>query len=277
MIFGLFATGLGKGTAGEKESGQTAAVMEPPVASPPASRTASASEQATGKAAPSGASGVAQPEVSQPAAAKACPQCGSTEPWGMTSWCPNCFYNPRLGPPVAQSPQDAEGRHPLPGDSAHAESYVAAFKSIPLWAYGLGIGIVSVFVLSLCISLKLPKTGYERAIWTVIQGSIGLIAAATAHVMVFFKAIPNTDKYGPFDLFIKPLDFWRYAIRKLPSGAWRLWMFSWGLTAAFCAFVLIGGIRYSSMFETKSKKKSTWYQTSQIVPDERRAVCVRNG
>jgi hypothetical protein len=47
-------------------------------------------------------------------------------------------------------------------------------------------------------------------------------------------------------------------------------MFAWGLTAVFSALVLIGGVNYSAIFETKStKKKSTWYQTSQMAPTER--------
>ncbi len=261
MIFGLFTTVLGKSPLGEKKSGQSesghaAAVMEPPVA-------------------PSAPEAQPAPVTQAPAEVKACPQCGSTEPWGVSSWCPICFYHPRLGPPVVAPQHDPS--HLLPGQSAQAESYLAAFKSIPQWALVLAIGVVSIFIASVWMSVKLPKVGYERAIWTIAQGSIGLIAAAAAHVIVFFKAIPNTDKYGPFDILLKPLDFWRYAMNKMPSGAWRLWMFGWGLTAAFSAFVMIGGVRYSVIFETKSKKKSTWYETSQVSPPERRSLSASNG
>jgi hypothetical protein len=261
MIFGLFTTAASKGALGQNESGQSApvetaaaetvAVMEPPAAPTPASQPAPAAAQAP---------------------AKACPQCGSTEPWGISSWCPNCFYHPRLGQAMAPpTPPDPEVRHFLPGHTAQPESFAAVLKTIPLWTYPIWMGMAAILALSLFESVKLPRVGAERAIWTVAQASLGLIAAGVAHVLTFFIAIPSMEKHGPFDLFLKPFDFWRYTIRKLPTGAWRLWMITWGLTAAFSALVLIGGIRYSAMFETKSKKKNSWIQTSQIVPQERQA------
>ena len=163
------------------------------------------------------------------------------------------------------------------GQSANPESYATVLKSLPLWTHVLWVGVVAVFVMSVFVSFSLPKVGPSRAVWTLLQTLIGLGAAGTAHVLVFFNAIPNTDKYGPFDIFLKPLDFWRYAIRKMPAKAWRLWLFAWGLTATASALVLIGGIRYTALFETKSRKKSTWYQTSQFVPGERRAISADNG
>jgi hypothetical protein len=283
MIFGLFATSLGKGTAAEDKSGPStsgqSAVLESPGATGPnpgaPSQSALAALQAAAKTASAASSAAADPSKPE---AKACPQCGSTEPWGISSWCPNCFYHPRLGQPVAAPPPDPEVREFLPGNSGQSESLTAVLKSIPVFVHVLWIGVVAIFVLSVCATLKLPKGGCERAILTLAQASIGLIAAGTAHVLVFFKAIPNTDKYGPFDLLFKPFDFWRYAIHKLPTGAWQLWLVAWGLTAAFAAIVLIGGVRYSVLFETKStKKKGTWYETSQIAPGERQAISVWNG
>ncbi|HEV3300429.1 MAG TPA: hypothetical protein VG055_12355 [Planctomycetaceae bacterium] len=279
MIVGLFTSVLGKRSAEENKGGATSdgghvAVLDPPAASPtPAAQPAPAAQQVPIKAAPSGPGATLQADGSKPEV-KACPQCGSTEPWGISSWCPNCFYHPRMGQVVITTPPpDPEVRHLVPGHSHQAASYAAMFQSIPLWAHPLWIGVISIFLLSVYMGIKLPKFGYERAVWTLVQAGLGLTAAATAHVLVFFKTIPNTDKYGPFDLLMKPLDFWRYAAHKLPSGAWRLWMFAWGLTAAVSALVLIGGINYSAMFETKStKKKTTWYQTSQIAPAERRVL-----
>jgi hypothetical protein len=172
---------------------------------------------------------------------------------------------------------DPEVRQFLPGHVAQPESYAAVLKSIPLWVHVWWIGVAACFALSVYATVKLPKFGYERAVWTLAQASIGLLAAAAAHVMTFLWAIPNMEKHGPFDLLMKPFDFWRYAIRKLPSGAWRLWMISWGLTAGLSAIVLIGGIRYSSVFEIKSKKKNSWIQTSQVVPETRSAIYAANG
>jgi hypothetical protein len=271
MFCGLFTSVLGKNAAeanktNQSGSGNAAAVMDPPTA-PLASAVALPSPP---KPASSTATGTTSADASKPEA-KACPKCGSTEPWGISSWCPNCFYHPRLGEVVITAPPpDPEVRHLAAGHSQRPEAYAEVLKSVPLWIHMLWVGVVGIFVMSVFMTLKLPKTGYERALWTLAQAGIGLIAAAVAHVLVFFKAIPATDKYGPFDLFVKPLDFWRYALHKMPTGAWRLWLFAWGLTAALSAIVLIGGINYSSIFETKStKKKSKWYQTSQVLLTER--------
>jgi hypothetical protein len=280
MIVGLFTSVLGKSSGGKNQStpsdGGHVAVLDPPAPSPaPAAQPAPVAQHTPAKAAAGAKSATPQGDGPKPEP-KACPQCGSTEPWGISSWCPNCFYHPRMGSVVITTPApDPEVRHLAPGHSHQPASYAAMFQSIPLWAHPLWIGVISIFLLSVYMGLKLPKFGYERALWTLVQAGLGLTAAATAHVLVFFKTIPNTDKYGPFDLLMKPLDFWRYAAHKLPSGAWRLWMFAWGLTAAFSALVLIGGVNYSAIFETKStKKKSTWYQTSQMAPTERRVSSV---
>jgi hypothetical protein len=275
MILGLFTASLGQGSAAKNasertESGETA-VLEPPAASPVSASPSAASMTAPAGAAPPAADG------SQPAA-KACPQCGSTEPWGVSSWCPNCFYHPRLGTAVAAPPPpDPEVRQFLPGHVAQQESYLAVLQTIPLWIHVLWLGVVGVFVLSVFETLKLPKFGYSRAVWTVVQATLGILAALAAHVITFFSAIPSMEKHGPFDLFMKPFDFWRTMKRKLPSGAWRIWMFAWGVTAAFTAIVLIGGIRYSAIFEAKSKKKDGWIKTSQIVPDRGPTIGATNG
>ena len=270
MILGLFTTSLGKSSAGQNKDAQTAggqaAVLEPPAVAGAAPQSTTKPASATTAAAPA--------DASQAAAPKACPQCGSTEPWGISSWCPNCFYHPRLGQMAASLPTpDPEVRQFLPGHVEQQESYLAVLKIIPLWIHVLWIGVIGCFALSAVEMLKLPKFGYERAVFTLVQASLGILAAGAAHVMTFLIAMPSLEKHGPFDLFMKPYDFWRVTKRNLPKGAWRIWMFVWGLTLAFTALVLIGGIRYSAMFETKSgKKKSTWYQTSQFVPGEQRPL-----
>jgi hypothetical protein len=278
MLAGLFTSVLAKsgfklaedvkGTGEPSGSGSAVAVLEPPAAAAAQSPTEAAKPAAN-------AAGSAATTESPSSTRKACPQCGSTEPWGISSWCPNCFYHPRMGmpAPAALRPE------PTPGavGAVEADSFLGALLALPQWAHVLGAGVVAIFAFSVCQSLTLPKDSLARALWTITQASIGIIAAGTAHVLVFFQAIPNTDKYGPFDLIFKPLDFWRYAIHKLPAKAWRLWLFCWGLTAAFSALVLIGGVRYSAIFETKSKKTGSWYKSSQFVPADSRTRSVLNG
>src|SRR5580698_10789149 len=122
MLVGLFTNVLnksrgGQSEAGQNESGPGVAVLEPPAE--PSARTsqAPATPAAAAPITPTTTSGEAKPER-QP-----CPQCGSTEPWGISSWCPNCFYHPRLGQMAASLPQpDPEVRQFLPGHVADRKS-----------------------------------------------------------------------------------------------------------------------------------------------------------
>jgi hypothetical protein len=181
----------------------------------------------------------------QAASAPACPQCGSTEPRGLASWCPQCFYHPKLGSALVSDPAPEIGQH----EQASPDTYLGMLKAMPVWVHGLWIGIVVIFIISVAATLLLPPEGPYRMTWTITQAALGLVAAGCAHVIVFLATIPHSDRYGPFDIAMKPLEVWKRTIHKLPADAWRLWQAAWGLTAAFCALTLIGGVPYSAVFE----------------------------
>src|SRR5690349_5150779 len=85
-----------------------------------------------------------------------CPKCGSTEPWGMASWCPRCGYYPAFGTVIDTGPgQD---------DPAEAISF---FKVIPTWTRILIAGIAAIFIFNIAATLLLPTKSFERYLWTV--------------------------------------------------------------------------------------------------------------
>jgi len=129
------------------------------------------------------------------------------------------------------------------------DTYLGMLKALPVWVHGLWIGIVVIFIISAAATLLLPAEGPYRMTWTLTQAGLGIVAAGCAHVIVFLATIPHTDRYGPFDIAMKPLEVWKRTIHKLPADAWRLWQAAWGLTAAFCALTMIGGVPYSAVFE----------------------------
>jgi len=186
-----------------------------------------------------------QPSVEQAPGEKACPQCGSTERWGLASWCPRCFYYPKLGSAMVREsePEASWNQQSAP------DTYLGMLKSIPLWVHGLWIGLVVIFIVSMAANLLLPPEGSYRCAWTLTQAGLGIAAAAVAHVIVFLATIPHTDRFGPFDIVLKPLEIWKPTIHKLPAHAWRLCQASWGIAAALCALTLIGGVPYSAVFE----------------------------
>lgn len=177
-------------------------------------------------------------------AASGCPQCGSKESWGVSPWCPTCFYHPKMGSVVEHAPPTEQQAAP-----STADTYLGMLQAVPNWARILYAGVIAIFVTTLTAAVALPADGPYRLIWTVVQAVVGVVAVGVAQVTVFLSTVPNSDRYGPFDVVLKPCEIWKSTIRDLPADAWRLWQVAWGLTATMSSLVLIGGIRYSAVFE----------------------------
>jgi hypothetical protein len=177
-------------------------------------------------------------------AANGCPQCGSKESWGVSPWCPNCFYHPKMGSVIEHAPPAAPQAAPTAADT-----YLGMLQAVPNWARILYAGVIAIFVATLTAAVALPADGPSRLIWTIAEAVVGVVAVGVAQVTVFLSTVPNSDRYGPFDVVLKPCEIWKSTIRDLPADAWRLWQVAWGLTASLSSLVLIGGIRYSAVFE----------------------------
>lgn len=187
----------------------------------------------------------APPAAPSGAVETTCPKCGSAEPWGLASWCPRCGYYPAFGTCVDTGPRQDE-----PSEA------VSFFKVIPAWTWILIGGIGGIFVFNIAATLLLPSKSFERYLWTILHIVIGTISVITAHVLAFMAGVTESSKITPFDIVLKPLEVWKPAFRKLPAKAWRVWMAAWGLWAVFCAVTLVGGVRYSTIFDDWGFEKS---------------------
>lgn len=189
-----------------------------------------------------------------------CKNCGSTEPWGFASWCPRCGYYPAFGTCVDTGPRQDE-----PTDA------VNFVKIVPAWMWILGAGLVAIFVGSVVARFQLPPEGNSRILWTLGQLMLGLSAALVAQITTFLVSAADMDKASPFDVFLKPIEVWKPSMRKLPAGAWRIWSLAWGMWGAFCAVVLIGGVRFSTIFDDWGiEKKANMNVVQEIVKKARR-------
>jgi hypothetical protein len=138
-------------------------------------------------------------------------------------------------------------------------------EAFPQWALVLGAGVLTVFVFSFIFSFMLPESGPERAWWALGQCLVGFLAAATGHVSAFLYAASKTDKFSPFDVFMKPIELWKPTMSLLPKAAWRVWVAAWGLTAILCGAFVVGGLRYDALFEDWGAEKRAGLNVVQEV------------
>ncbi len=182
---------------------------------------------------------------------EACPHCGSLTPWSGASWCPDCGYYPALGGTSLKSFEDVD---------ADAEDDRAAWESlhegpsnlweaIPPWAWTTLAGVILVFLANLGVRIILPLKPAQRTLLTLMEFSVGFLVASIAHGSAYLFAACRTDKYGPFDFFMKPVEIWKPTFHRLPEGSRRVSLMAWGSTAVFAALFLVGGFEFNAMFE----------------------------
>lgn len=248
MNFGLFGSNNMAETAAVDARSAASAVATPPL--PSIELPTIESPPLELPVAKDGAS--SQNSVSPPSE-EACPNCGSSERWGLSPWCPHCFYYPKLDAVMIP-----EGETDALYDSAHDRN-PADFDSVPMWARILGAGVMVIFLASMAAAVLLPAEDPIREYWTLTQAGLGLLAAGMAHILAFLNAVPQTDRFEPFDIVVHPFEVWGPTVVGLPKRAWRLWQAVWGLTAALWALTLIGGVQYSAIFEgyeTETKQRT---------------------
>lgn len=176
-----------------------------------------------------------------------CPECGSHQPWGLSSWCPDCGYYPALGKCVGQPEiQEQEEIKPQPQ---------TIWELIPEWGWVLGLGAIAAIGLSIG-GLFFCKNSAELCLWTLTQAGVGLVMFLTGHIAVYLNAVSKSIEFGMMSILITPLKIWRPTIHRLPKGAWKLNLAVWGLTLLVSAFAIVGGFEFNSLFKDWGVRKS---------------------
>ncbi|MBW3540352.1 MAG: hypothetical protein KY476_08785 [Planctomycetes bacterium] len=174
-----------------------------------------------------------------------CPQCGSPTPWGAASWCPDCGYYPALGSAARPAQSEQSARTPAAETAADEKLW----QIVPAWVWLLSGGVLVVLSASVAARLSLRADSPYRVLWTLLQVLVGLIVGGTAHVLAYFVAVRRSDRFGPFDLFLRPIEIWRPSLAQLPASSRRLCLAVWGLTAAIAAIAIVGGLDYNALFK----------------------------
>ena len=143
-------------------------------------------------------------------------------------------------------------------------------KLVPPWAWILGAGVAGIVALSFLASMVIENRAGLRLLCALAQFSLGAIAASIAHFSAYLTAAVNSDRITPFDFIMKPVDIWKPAAKTLPKVAWRFWALGWGVTASVCALLVIGGVRYSAIFDWGFEKSAESNLVHAIVDEARR-------
>ena len=169
-----------------------------------------------------------------------CANCGSTEDWGHSSWCPRCGWYPALNTCVAVDPVEEDVQPEKPPEW---------YEVIPPWGWVLGVGEVALICFSIFARITTTIETGERGRWAVIQLFLGFCLFAVGQAWAYLYAVMKSSDFGPADIFFKPFAIWGPSNRLLPKTAPRLWMAVWGASAVLLAVAVIGGINYNALFE----------------------------
>lgn len=168
--------------------------------------------------------------------AKGCPQCGSQSDWGASSWCPDCGFYPAIGALVE-----------TPKFECEEQIYDHWWEAVPEWLWVLAGGVGVIFVTNVLGRVIFGET--IRLYWTIGQMALGLIAFATCHFLAYMFAASKSDRIGPMDAFLKPIATWQPVLLSMPKTTKLLWGATWGMTAIFFGFLIVGGINIQELAE----------------------------
>jgi hypothetical protein len=188
-------------------------------------------------------------EKPQPAADPkfvACPRCGSKliNPESI-GWCPACGYCRSI----------EEGKFALPGlPSQHGKpsalgalEFLQLRNYVPAWLRVLAYGTLAFCIVSALAHIGLARYPFAKAVWSLVQLILGLIAIFAAQVWALIVIAPQEERLGNRDLFI-PGRLWGHIFRRLPQMHRQVWLGCWGAIASLCALGLIGGLEYWLQF-----------------------------
>ncbi|MCA9005109.1 MAG: hypothetical protein KDA70_07520 [Planctomycetaceae bacterium] len=193
-----------------------------------------------------------------------CSECGTYEPWGLSSWCPRCGYYPKLGKCVGHT--DVEGQ-PLTQPSQPQNIW----ELIPAWGWVLGVGTVAVIGLSVAGRFYCEDPG-QLCLWTITQATVGLIMFLIGHFTAYLNAVSRSAEFSILSIIMTPFKIWRPAIHRFPQGAWKMDLAVWGLTLVVGAFAIVGGFEFDSLFKDWGVKKSANVNLLASVVDQAKSA-----
>ena len=165
-----------------------------------------------------------------------CANCGMDEPWGLSSWCPECGYYPKLGRAITPVEMEAEGES--------EESLLSPELSRTLLVAMGGCFLLA--AVSIAVRLTVPDAA-PRGQWALVQLIAGGMIFLIAHVRAYALAVQKVDNLPPSSFFFEPAKIWTQIFKILPDRRGTFYAGLWGFLAAALAFGVIG-LDWAGMF-----------------------------
>jgi hypothetical protein len=154
-------------------------------------------------------------------------------------WCHACGYREEV---LEMSGWGADPDPDGQGPRASSE-LVQAARRMPSWGWVLLLGLVFVAGVSGIADSNLPLKSRERALWSTAQVLGGLVLFLLAGVAVAGKLRLTHQTLALSDLLF-PDRLWALAVKSLPATRWHVCSAVWGLAAALCGVIWVGGLTY---------------------------------
>jgi len=186
-------------------------------------------------------------EINKSQAKPTCSECGTHEPWGLSSWCPQCGYYPALGKCVGHSEVQQQ-------EESKAQPQTI-WELVPAWGWILAIGALAAIGLSVAGRFYCESPS-GLCLWTLTQATVGVIFFLIGHFVVYVQAVSRSFEFGMMSIFLTPFKIWGPTIRRFPAGVWKLDLAVWGLTLVVGAFAIVGGFEFNSLFKDWGVRKT---------------------
>jgi hypothetical protein len=138
-----------------------------------------------------------------------------------------------------------------PAKPSAKEGLVLLAKSVPAWMQRTAIAAVAAAVLGVLARIATEPEGVARMICALMLLFAAKLSIGTAHVWSFFYAVPESDRLGVADLFVRPFYVWSPTMRDIESpGVWRRpALLAFGVVAEVVGLAVVGGIPWARVWE----------------------------
>lgn len=185
-----------------------------------------------------------------------CTNCGSQEPWGDSSWCPNCGFYPKLGRKVFSAAEVA----PEEEEEIDAGTLLSL---VPAWAYWIVGGVTLLLATSLTIRLTVGPLAQRSAI-AILQILIGINVLGLAHFRAYYHASQENEDLNFLSLVWSPFVIWKSAFARMPDVRKTFYAGSWGFAAIIFAILLIG-LDYDNIFHPDNFRKRQSFNPLKLI------------